>query len=175
MFQGWWLDWTHIKSSSNFAWRMCIDSLLDSCVQLVSKIHHELGDSYCTAPPSWWHLDSWARHWLPAFRSTLHPFSPFTFTAGGHIAILYFSLVSDLLDDQHRNPNINNRDHLVGQLTRAWQSSPLEFRVSESQKDCRNCDKKLRMRLRQWQKYWVAQDKWKWCFSPNLSSTNKSD
>ena len=31
--------------------------------------------------------------------------------------ILYFFVVWDLKYDQNRNPNINNRDHLVGQLT----------------------------------------------------------
>ena len=35
------------------------------------------------------------------------------------IALYYISLLSGMwnIDDQYRNPNINNRDHLVGQLT----------------------------------------------------------
>ena len=35
------------------------------------------------------------------------------------IAQYYISLLSGIwnIDDQNRNPNINNRDHLVGQLT----------------------------------------------------------
>ena len=31
------------------------------------------------------------------------------------------------LDDQHRNPNMNNKDHIVGQLTRASQRGNLQF------------------------------------------------
>ena len=38
----------------------------------------------------------------------------------GRTALCYISLLSGIwnIDDQHRNPNINNRDHLVGRLTR---------------------------------------------------------
>ena len=41
------------------------------------------------------------------------------------IALYYISLLSGLgnmnIDDQNRNPNINNRDHLVGQPTKNTQ------------------------------------------------------
>ena len=34
------------------------------------------------------------------------------------------------LDDQHRNPNMNNKDHLVGQLTRGAEAQKSSQRVS---------------------------------------------
>ena len=37
-----------------------------------------------------------------------------------HIVVLYISViwVAKYIDDHHRNPNNNDKDHLVGQLTR---------------------------------------------------------
>ena len=34
-----------------------------------------------------------------------------------HIAVLYFFVSGMGIDDQHRNTNMNDKDHLVGQLT----------------------------------------------------------
>ena len=44
-------------------------------------------------------------------------------------ALYYISLLSGLgnIDDQNRNPNIINRDHLVGQLTNFWPFSTFFF------------------------------------------------
>ena len=33
------------------------------------------------------------------------------------------------IDDQYRNPNINNRDHLVGQLTRKGQAKKIKGNI----------------------------------------------
>ena len=42
-----------------------------------------------------------------------------------HIAVLYFSVIWAVkYDDQHRNPNIIDKDHLVRQLTRSrWETA----------------------------------------------------
>ena len=48
---------------------------------------------------------------------TTLPFRTYTYTLAQHYAIFLICLGFN----QHRNPNINNKDHLVGQLTKsAW-------------------------------------------------------
>ena len=52
----------------------------------------------------------------------------------GSIAQYYISLLSGIwnIDDQNRNPNINNRDHLVGQLTTKCHAQYIPVPTSEN-------------------------------------------
>ena len=51
--------------------------------------------------------------------ATAWPFGPINHVVNVALCYIYLYLLSGIwnIDDQHRNPNIDNRDHLVGQLT----------------------------------------------------------